>query len=111
MPKSQVIQIWRSFLNLVSQFNPASQLGLQITKFIVFLWYFHVFYRIETINRARDQCRVKACIWMMILCVGGCIIQIVRGKRAAERGESVTQANIDWHQQYNEAAKKDANQK
>lgn len=71
----------------------------------------YAFHRIETINRARDQCRVKACIWMMIICVGGCIIQIVRGKRAAERGESVMQSNIDWHRQINEAAKKDADQK
>lgn len=43
---------------------------------------------------------------MMAVCVVICIIQIVRGKQAAERGESVVKANLDWHREYNEAAKK-----
>lgn len=71
------------------------------------MFFFFSLHSVETINRARDQCRVKACLWMMLLCVGGCIIQIVRGRRAAERGETLAQSNREWHRQYNESAKKE----
>lgn len=57
-------------------------------------------------HRARDVCRVKTCLWMMVLCIGGCIIQIVRGKKAAARGESLTNMNIEMRRQCNENAKK-----
>lgn len=62
------------------------------------------FHRHETLDRARDRYRVKMCIYMMIACVLICIVQIIRGKNAAERGESVVKSNLDWHKQYNEAA-------
>lgn len=41
---------------------------------------------------------------MTIATAVGCIIMIISGKRAAKRGESVSQWNIDWHRDYNEAA-------
>lgn len=41
---------------------------------------------------------------MMVATVIGCIIMIISGKRAAQRGESVTKWNLDWHREYNEAA-------
>lgn len=66
----------------------------------------YLFPRHETLDRARDKFRVKSCLWMMVACTVICIVQIVRGKQAAERGESVVQANLDWHREYNEAAKK-----
>lgn len=44
------------------------------------------------------------CIYMMIVCVLCCIIQVIRGKRAAKRGESVVNSNLEWHRQYNETA-------
>lgn len=50
------------------------------------------------------------CIWMMIACTGICIIQVIRGKQAAERGESVVKSNLDWHREYNEAAAKKQNE-
>ncbi|XP_055321373.1 UPF0389 protein GA21628 [Sitodiplosis mosellana] len=56
----------------------------------------------ETLDRARDRFRVKMCIYMMIICVLICIVQIFRGKNAAERGESVVNTNLEWHRQYNE---------
>lgn len=55
-------------------------------------------------DRARDRFRVKGCIYMMLVCIVLCIVQIVRGKNAAERGESVVKSNLEWHRQYNEAA-------
>lgn len=48
---------------------------------------------------------------MMIACTIICIIQIIRGKQAAERGESVVKSNLEWHRQYNEAAKKEEEKK
>lgn len=65
--------------------------------------------RHETIGRARDKWRVKMCIYMTIISVGICIVQVIRGKKAAQRGESVTNANMEWHRQYNEAAAKKEN--
>lgn len=49
------------------------------------------------------------CIYMMIACIGICIVQVIRGKRAAERGESVIKSNLDWHREYNESAAKKEN--
>lgn len=64
-----------------------------------------VHFRRETLDRARDRFRVKSCIYMMLVCVVLCIVQVVRGKQAAGRGESVVKSNLEWHRQYNEAAK------
>lgn len=65
---------------------------------------FYYYYRHETLDRARDRFRVKVCIYMMIATLIGCIIMIVSGKRAAERGESVSKSNMEWHREYNAAA-------
>lgn len=70
---------------------------------------FFFLYRSETIDRARDRFRVKMCIYMMIACTIICIIQVIRGKNAAERGESVVKSNLEWHRQYNEASAKKEN--
>lgn len=64
------------------------------------------FFRHETLDRARDKWRVKMCIYMMIATLLICIVQIIRGKNAAERGESVVNSNLEWHRHYNEAAAK-----
>lgn len=58
----------------------------------------------ETLDRARDRFRVKMCIYMMIACIIISIVQIVRGKKAVERGESVVNTNLEWHRKYNETA-------
>ncbi|XP_031616703.1 UPF0389 protein CG9231-like [Contarinia nasturtii] len=63
----------------------------------------------ETLDRARDKFRVKMCIYMMVVCVIFCIVQIIRGKKAAERGESVVNSNMEWHRKYNEEAAKKEN--
>lgn len=59
--------------------------------------------RAKTLENARDRFRVKACIYMMLVCIVACIVQVIRGKNAAERGESVVNANLEWHRQYNES--------
>lgn len=38
----------------------------------------------------------------MVLILVGCVIMIVSGKRARERGETIMQRNLDWHQKYAE---------
>lgn len=62
------------------------------------------FFRHDTLDRARDRFRVKVCIYMMFGTLVGCIIMIMSGKRAAQRGESVSRSNIEWHREYNAAA-------
>lgn len=46
---------------------------------------------------------------MMLVCIVACIVQVMRGKSAAERGEGVVKSNLEWHRQYNEASDKKTN--
>lgn len=57
-------------------------------------------------ERARNRFRIKIANYMMGLTVVGCIIMIYSGKKAAERGETVSKANLDWHKEYNAKADK-----
>jgi hypothetical protein len=38
----------------------------------------------------------------MVLILLGCVGMIVSGKRARERGETIMQRNLEWHQKYTE---------
>lgn len=84
-----------------------SRYSLLKMKILLINWFIC---RHETLDRARDKWRVKMCIYMMVACTFICLIQIFRGKKAAERGESVVKSNMEWHRQYNEAASKKENQ-
>lgn len=42
---------------------------------------------------------------MMALTLVGCLIMVISGKRAQERGESVQKQNLEWHRKYNEDEK------
>jgi len=57
----------------------------------------------DVMERARNLFRVYGMIGMMILTFLGCVVMIESGKRAHERGESVTQMNIEWHKRQREA--------
>lgn len=68
----------------------------------------------DVMERCRNQVRIKMANYMMLATVVGCIIMIISGKKAQERGDSVQKMNLDWHKEYNEKAKKeiaDASQK
>jgi hypothetical protein len=55
----------------------------------------------STLKRFKDKARIR----LNILFVAGFsvafYVSALQGKRAMERGESVTQSNIDWHKEYN----------
>lgn len=57
-------------------------------------------------ERARNRFRIKIANWMMAATAFGCILMIYSGKKAAERGESVSKYNLDWHKEYNAKAEK-----
>lgn len=59
----------------------------------------------EVMERARNKMRIRLANILMALTMVGCIIMIVTGKQAAERGETVQQRNLDWHKEYNEKSK------
>ncbi|XP_058126109.1 UPF0389 protein CG9231 [Anopheles ziemanni] len=61
----------------------------------------------EKMERVRNQVRIKVANYMMIATAIGCIIMVISGKKAQERGESVSQMNLDWHKEYNEKARAD----
>lgn len=48
---------------------------------------------------------------MMALTLFGCILMIISGRKAAERGESVLKMNQEWHKEYNEKAQAEAQAK
>ena len=58
-------------------------------------------------ERVRNQVRIKIANYMMIATAIGCIVMVISGKKAQERGESVAQMNLDWHKEYNEKARAD----
>uniref|UniRef100_A0A182WX15 Uncharacterized protein n=1 Tax=Anopheles quadriannulatus TaxID=34691 RepID=A0A182WX15_ANOQN len=61
----------------------------------------------EKMERVRNQVRIKIANYMMIATAIGCIVMVISGKKAQERGESVAQMNLDWHKEYNEKARAD----
>lgn len=74
--------------------------------------YCYVFCRQDTLEKARDKCRIKSCNIMLVLTVIGCIVMVISGKQAAKRGESVVKMNQEFHRQYNEnAARKEQEEK
>jgi len=38
----------------------------------------------------------------MLVILMGCVMMVVTGKRARNRGETIMQRNLDWHQKYTE---------
>nr|XP_061810194.1 protein FAM162B-like [Nerophis lumbriciformis] len=49
----------------------------------------------ETLDAARNKMRVKVCYIMMAATIGGCLLMVILGKRAAGRNESLTGQNME----------------
>lgn len=64
------------------------------------------FFSQETMERTRNQVRIKGANIMILLTILGCCYAVYSGKKAAERGESVEKTNLDWHAKYNESKTK-----
>lgn len=65
------------------------------------------FFSQDVMERCRNQVRIKIANYMMLATAIGCVIMIMSGKRAQERGETVQKMNLDWHKEYNEKAKQE----
>lgn len=65
----------------------------------------------DVMERCRNQVRIKLANYMMIATAFGCILMILSGKNAQERGESVQKMNLDWHKEYNERAREESEAK
>ncbi|EAT46495.1 AAEL002350-PA [Aedes aegypti] len=61
----------------------------------------------DVMERCRNQVRIKIANYMMLATAIGCIIMIISGKKAQERGDSVQKMNLDWHKEYNDKARKE----
>lgn len=57
-------------------------------------------------EKSRSKARIKIANYMILLTICACIGVVISGKRAAKRGESVQQMNLDWHRQIKEDAQK-----
>lgn len=55
-------------------------------------------------ERCRNTMRIRLANVMIGLTVIGCAIAVYSGKQAAKKGESVTKQNLEWHNQFNQAA-------
>jgi len=56
----------------------------------------------EVWKKVRSIVRIKVANYTMALILVGCGIMIITGKRAHDRGESLMQRNLDWHEKYSE---------
>lgn len=71
------------------------------------IFFFEVlYYRPETVEKARNKARIRLANIMMLMTAMACIGMVISGKRAAERGESVQKANLEWHKRINEESAK-----
>lgn len=61
----------------------------------------------DVMERCRNQVRIKIANYMMLATAIGCIIMVISGKKAQERGDSVQKMNLDWHKEYNDKARQE----
>lgn len=55
----------------------------------------------QVIAKAKNRLRIRVANIMMALTALGCVVMIISGKRAHERGESVEKMGRDWHESIN----------
>lgn len=61
-----------------------------------------LFFSPEVWKKVRSVVRIKVANYTMLLLILGCISMVITGKRARDRGETIMQRNLDWHQKYSE---------
>lgn len=61
----------------------------------------------EVVEKARNRMRIRIANYMMAGTLIACILISISGRRARDRGESLTQQNLDWHKQLREDAAKE----
>ncbi|KAF8764060.1 UPF0389 protein CG9231-like [Argiope bruennichi] len=55
----------------------------------------------DLMEKVRNKSRIKLNIIFCFITAFVCIIMVYRGKKAAERGESLRKMNIQWHEEQN----------
>lgn len=67
----------------------------------------------DVMEKTRNRVRIRLANILMALTAVACLFMVFSGKKAAERGETVQKMNLDWHKEYNEhsRAQAEANQK
>jgi len=65
----------------------------------------------DVMEKARNRFRIRLANIMMAMTAIGCFIMVWSGKSAAERGETVQKMNLDWHAEYNEKSRAEAEAK
>lgn len=69
--------------------------------------YLYIFIiRGEIIEKASSRARIRIANYMMAATALACLVMIISGKRAAERGETVQKANVEWHRRVKEEEEK-----
>jgi hypothetical protein len=59
-------------------------------------------------EKVRNRIRIRVANIMMALTAIGCIVMVMSGKKAAERGDTVQKQNLDWHKEYNQKSTEEA---
>ncbi|GLV42170.1 Listerin E3 ubiquitin protein ligase 1 [Carabus blaptoides fortunei] len=62
----------------------------------------------SVVEKARNKARIRIANIMILMTALACLGMIISGKRAAERGDTVQKANIEWHNRVKEDALKNA---
>jgi len=57
----------------------------------------------DMMEKSRNIMRIRTNLSIMVLVIIGSIIAAQMGKHAAEKGESITKSNLEWHKKYNES--------
>jgi len=63
----------------------------------------------EVWSKVRSVVRIKLANYTMVVIILGCVMMIVTGKRARDRGETIMQRNLDWHKSYSEGNEEQKN--
>uniref|UniRef100_A0A1L8DUT7 Protein with signal anchor n=1 Tax=Nyssomyia neivai TaxID=330878 RepID=A0A1L8DUT7_9DIPT len=59
----------------------------------------------EEMEKSRSKARIRISNYMIVATLVGCIIMVYSGKQAAERGDTVSKINRDWHESFKEQKK------
>lgn len=62
-------------------------------------------------EKAKSKARIRLVNYMMLATAFACLIVVISGKAAHQRGESVQQANMEWHRRINEMAQETKSEK
>ena len=65
----------------------------------------------DVVEKVRNKFRIRVANIMMLLTMIGCILMVISGKKAVEKGDSVMKMNQDWHSEYQKKAQEEAMEK